>query len=70
MACTGEKPYDFPKCNFSYAAPFTEMILLGCIAQRVGGKMEYDPKAMSFEGRDDATALITKEYREGWDFKL
>ena len=30
----------------------------------------YDPKAMSFEGRDDATALITKEYREGWDFKL
>jgi predicted dehydrogenase len=70
LACTGEKPYDFPKCNFSYAAPFTETILLGCIAQRVGGKMVYDPKAMSFEGRDDATALITKEYREGWDFKL
>ena len=70
LACTGEKPYDFPKCNFSYAAPFTEMILLGCIAQRVGGKLEYDPKTMTFKGRKDATDLITKEYREGWDFKL
>ena len=70
LACTGEKPYDFPKCNFSYAAPFTEMVLLGCIAQRVGGKMKYDPKTMTFKDREDATALITKEYREGWDFKL
>ena len=46
------------------------MILLGCIAQRVGGKLEYDPKTMTFKGRKDATDLITKEYREGWDFKL
>jgi hypothetical protein len=70
LACTGEEAYDFPKCNFSYAAPFTEMVLLGCIAQRVGGKLVYDPKEMVFEGREDATALITKEYREGWDFSL
>ncbi|HJP03167.1 MAG TPA: Gfo/Idh/MocA family oxidoreductase [Planctomycetota bacterium] len=70
LACTEDKPYDFPKSNFSYAAPFTEMILLGCIAQRVGGKLPYDPEKMTFEGRDDATALITKEYREGWDFRL
>ncbi|MDP6409763.1 MAG: Gfo/Idh/MocA family oxidoreductase [Planctomycetota bacterium] len=70
LACTGEKPFDFPKCNFSYAAPFTEMILLGCIAQRVGGKLAYDPEKMTFEGRDDATALVTKEYREGWDFRM
>jgi predicted dehydrogenase len=70
LACIEEKPYDFPKCNFSYAAPFTEMILLGCIAQRVGGKLEYDPKKMSFKNRKDADSLITKEYREGWDFRL
>ena len=44
------------------------MILLGCIAQRVGGKMTYDPKTLSFTDREDATALISKEYREGWDF--
>jgi predicted dehydrogenase len=68
LACTQEKPHDFPKCNFSYAAPFTEMILLGCIAQRVGGKMTYDHKTLTFTDREDATALISKEYREGWDF--
>ncbi len=70
LACTGEKPYDFPKCNFSYAAPFTEMILLGCIAQRVGGKLEYDPKTMTFPNSPAATSLVTKEYREGWEFKM
>jgi predicted dehydrogenase len=70
LACVGEKPHDFPKSNFSYAGPFTEMLLLGCIAQRLGGKLRYDPETMTFAERADATALITKEYREGWDFRL
>ena len=70
LACTGEKPCDHPKSNFGYAAPFTESLLLGCIALRVGGRLEYDAEAMSFAGRPQATALLTKEYREGWDFRL
>ena len=69
-ACIGEKPYDHPKSSFAYAGPFTESVLLGCIAQRVGGRLEYDARAMSFAGRPEATALVTKAYREGWDFKM
>ena len=69
-ACTGDAPADHPKGNFQYSAAFTEMILLGCIAQRVGGRLEYDPVKLEFRDRPDATALVTKEYREGWDFRM
>jgi len=70
LACTGEKPYDFPRGNFAYSGPMTEAILLGCIAQRVGGRLEYDAKDMRFENNAEATALITKAYRSGWDFRM
>jgi len=69
-ACVGDAPADHPKSNFQYSAAFTETILLGCIAQRVGGLLKYDPDKLEFPGRPDATALVTKEYREGWDFRM
>jgi predicted dehydrogenase len=69
-ACVGKKPYDHPKGNFAYSAPFTEAILLGCIAQRVGGRLEWDPKNLRFTNSEAATALIDKEYRSGWDFRM
>ena len=46
MACKGEKPYDFPKSNFSYAGPMTELMLLGCVSiklNQVGLKIECNP---------------------------
>ena len=70
LACTGQKPYDYPKSNFAYAAPFTEMILLGCIAQQVGGKLYYDAASGQFTNSDLANSFITKTYRRGWDFKM
>ena len=33
-----------PGSNFEYSARMTEVVLLGVIAQRFGGKIEYDPK--------------------------
>ena len=72
MACLGQKPIDFPGSNFHYAAPFTETILLGNVALRVGKgkKLEWDAKAAQFSNSPEANKFITKEYRKGWDFKI
>ena len=69
-ACIGDKPYDHPKSNFAYAAPLTEAMLLGCIVQRVGGRLEYDAHSMTITNNRQANALITKTYRSGWDFRM
>jgi len=70
LACTGQKAYDYPRANFAFAAPFTQAILAATIAQVVGGKLNYDAKTMTFAGNDEATALLTKTYRAGWDFRM
>ncbi len=69
LACTGQKAHDYPRANFSYAGPFTQTILAASIAQVVGGKIAYDAKAMKFDNAE-ATALLTKDYRKGWEFKM
>jgi hypothetical protein len=72
-AALGQKPWDYPGSNFTYSAPFTEAILLGNIALRVGKlgqKLEYDAKNMRFTNSEEANKYITKAYRKGWDFKL
>jgi predicted dehydrogenase len=65
-AVAGEKPIDFPKSNFDYAGPFTETVLLGNIALRVGRRLEWDGPNMRFTNIPEANAYLTKEYREGW----
>ena len=46
------------------------MILLGCIAQQVGGKLYYDAASGGFTNSDLANTFITKKYRRGWDFRM
>ena len=70
MACKGEKEYDYPKSGFKYAAMLTESVLLGTIAQKVGGRIEYDAEKQKITNNPTADALITKEYRKGWEFKM
>ncbi len=54
--------------NFDYAARLTEAMLLGNIAVRFAGKkLEWDAKGMAFTNSADATKLVTKEYRKGWE---
>ena len=55
-----------PGANFDYSCPLTEMILLGNVAKKVDGPLDYDDKAMRFTNNDKATALLHKNYREGW----
>ena len=52
--------------HFDYAAPLTETILLGNVAHRTGGTLEWDAKAMKVTNNPDANALLQYEYRPGW----
>ena len=56
-----------PGCsNFSIAAPFTEWILLGTIALRFPGKLEWDSAKMRITNNAEANKYIRPAFRKGW----
>jgi hypothetical protein len=58
-----------PSCsNFGVAAPFTEWILLGVIALRFEGKLEWDSARMRVTNLPAANELIKPKFRKGWSF--
>lgn len=62
-ACKGGEP----ACSdFSVAGPFTEWILLGCIALRFEGKLEWDAARMRFTNNSDANQYVRPRFRKGW----
>ncbi|MHC4329471.1 MAG: hypothetical protein ACYSWW_15265, partial [Planctomycetota bacterium] len=56
--------------SFDYAGPFTEMVLLGNLAVRLGKKIEWDAKALKTTNAPEADELIRRRYRKGWDLSL
>ncbi len=68
LAAMGERPLDYAQSNFGYSGPFTEAVLLGNLALRVGRRLEWDGQNMRITNVPEANALLTKEYREGWRF--
>ena len=64
-ACKGGEP----SCsNFNVAAPFTEWMLLGVMALRVDGKLEWDSKKMRLTNNSEANKYIKPSFRKGWSF--
>lgn len=64
QACKGGKP----ACsNFDYAAPFTEIVLLGNLALRTGKTIQWDAKAMKAVGVPEADPFIKPVFRKGWN---
>ncbi len=64
-ACKGGDP----ACsNFDVAAPFVEWMLLGAIALRFDGKLEYDPEKMRITNNAEANKLLKPTFRKGWEF--
>ena len=62
-ACKGGDP----ACsNFNVAAPFVEWMLLGVIALRVEGKIEYDPIKMRITNHAEANKYLAPAVRKGW----
>lgn len=67
-ACKGETTAVSP---FAYAAPLTEVMLLGLVALRSGQgrKIHYDADAMRVTNHEPANAFLTREYRPGWEVR-
>ncbi|MCB9868515.1 MAG: Gfo/Idh/MocA family oxidoreductase [Planctomycetes bacterium] len=62
-ACRGSGKTSTP---FSYAAPLTEAVLLGCIAGHFRGvELAWDSRALRFEN-PAAQARVERTYRKGW----
>jgi hypothetical protein len=58
-----------PACsNFDVSAPFVEWMVLGVIALRHEGKLEYDPEKMRITNNVEANKLLKPNFRKGWEF--
>jgi predicted dehydrogenase len=53
--------------NFDIAAYLTEIILLGCVALRVGKKLEWDGPNMKAKNASEAAQFVKRQYRKGWN---
>lgn len=63
-ACKGEGSCYSDTCH---SVPMLEGMLIGCIAQQIEGKLNWNTKTQTF-GRSDADALLKPYIRKGWEF--
>jgi predicted dehydrogenase len=65
QACKGEA---VASCPFDYAAPLTELMLLGVVALKAGQsrKILYDGAGMNITNIPEANSYLTREFRAGW----
>ena len=54
--------------NFDYASPFTEVMLLGLLASRYGGKIEWDAQNMRITNRPELNVHLKEPVRKGWEY--
>ena len=58
-----------PACsNFSVAVPFVEWMLLGVIAMKFEGKLEWDAQKKRFTNNKEANNYLKPKFRKGWKF--
>jgi predicted dehydrogenase len=62
-ACKGLAPAG---SNFDYAGPLSETVLLGNIALRVGGRIDWDSANLRITNNADANQYVNCNHREGW----
>ncbi len=66
-ACKGGDP----ACsNFNVASPFAEWMVLGVIAFRVPGKLQWDSGNLRFTNSAEANKYVKPLFRKGWELKL
>ncbi len=56
--------------NFDYSGPFTEAVLLGNLAVKLGKRIEWDGPNMKAVNAPEADVLIKRPYREGWELEV
>lgn len=64
-AIKGEGPE--PGSNFEYSAPMSEIALLGVLAQRFGGRFEWNA-AQGLSNREDINSCLKEPVRPGWEY--
>jgi len=65
LACQGKEESRSP---FHVSGPLTQVFLLGVIAQRLGGRLEFDPARRVFTNNSEATTLLAGPApRAGWE---
>ena len=53
--------------GFDYSGPLTESVLIGNVAAHFPGEpLAFDAAQLTFPGRADANAHLTRSYRKGW----
>jgi len=62
-ACKGDLK---TSCDFEYGGTAIEMMLLGLVAYRTGGKLKYDGETGRVTNNDEANQYLAREYRKGW----
>ena len=65
QACKGEAD-GATLSDFDYASRLTETVLLGNVALRAGGSIEWDAGEMRVTNNAAANALLGRPYRAGW----
>jgi predicted dehydrogenase len=53
-------------CNFDYSGALAETVLLGNVAYRAGGKLQYDAKTGRVTNNANAAQYLRRDYRKGW----
>ncbi len=58
-----------PSSHFDYGGPLTEIVLLGCLAERagVGKHVEWDAEKVEVTNLPELNRLVRREYRKGWE---
>ena len=56
-----------PLSNFELSGPFTEVVLLGNLAVRLGKEVKWDGAALKATNAPEADSLINQVYRKGWE---
>lgn len=64
LACKTGMP---TTCNFGYAGPLTEAVLLGIVAYRTGHRIEWNAPLAKVSNSRQAINFVRREYRRGWD---
>jgi predicted dehydrogenase len=54
--------------NFSVSGPFAAWMLLGVIAMKFEGKLDWDAHKMRFTNNNEANNYIRPHFRKGWRF--
>ena len=62
--CCGDEQTRSP---FSVSGPLSQMLALGCLAQRLGGTLEFDPTTRQITNNQQANALLKSSPRQGWE---